>query len=76
MTFLNDQQLMGCVDVVLVSSHGVAPSKCENSMFLDVFMSDIAEKARIVSGPVGRVEAIPNTGRQQLKRHLYSITYI
>ena len=62
MTFLKEEQLMGCVDVLLLSSHGVAPSTCGDSLYLESFIKDISKTARVVSGAVGRLEALPGRG--------------
>ncbi|KAF2361097.1 Type I phosphodiesterase/nucleotide pyrophosphatase/phosphate transferase [Trinorchestia longiramus] len=62
MTALRDRNLASCVDIIVVSDHGSAPSSCGNSLYLETFLPDIDEKARVVPGAVGRLQAIEGKG--------------
>ncbi|XP_018023843.1 uncharacterized protein LOC108679668 isoform X2 [Hyalella azteca] len=65
MTALHEMNVTSCVDIVVVSDHGVAPSSCANSLYLETFMEKIDHKARVITGAVGRLQAIEGKGSNE-----------
>ena len=57
MNFLHQQELAHCLNVMVVSDHGVAPSSCKDNFHVKSFEDDIEKKADIYTGAVGRLRA-------------------
>lgn len=58
MITLHRQKLAHCINILLVSDHGAAPASCTSSFYLETFITDIEEKARVFTGAVGRLRVL------------------
>lgn len=57
MNNLHKHNLAHCMNVMVVSDHGVAPVICTDNFFLDAFDQDIENLAYVYTGAVGRLRS-------------------
>lgn len=57
MNSLHKHKLAHCMNVMVVSDHGVAPVTCTDNFFLEAFTHDIDNLTHVYTGAVGRLRA-------------------
>lgn len=64
MNYLHENNLAHCINVMVVSDHGVAPFSCSDNFYMNSFMADIDKQAHVYTGAVGRLRARENSKRE------------
>ena len=62
MTELEERSLINCVDLMFVSDHGMTPTDCGNTLYLETF-GDIQNRSKIFTGTVGRLRSYKGEGK-------------
>lgn len=57
MNYLHEIHLAHCINIMVVSDHGVAPVSCTDNFFLNSFNETIERQAYVYTGAVGRLRA-------------------
>ncbi|XP_076060627.1 venom phosphodiesterase 2-like isoform X2 [Oratosquilla oratoria] len=65
MSSLHRLNLTQCVNIMMVSDHGVARSTCSSSIRLEEYVPDIEKRARVTPGAVGRMQVLLDTEEEK-----------
>lgn len=55
MNYLYENNLAHCINLMVVSDHGVAPVSCSDNFHLETFIGNIDAIAHVYTGAVGRL---------------------
>ncbi|KAG0722854.1 Ectonucleotide pyrophosphatase/phosphodiesterase family member 1 [Chionoecetes opilio] len=65
MNYLHQHKLAHCVNVMVVSDHGVIPFSCSNNFHLETFMPEIEKEVHVFTGAVGRLRSKSNKKHEE-----------
>lgn len=66
MNSLHEENLAHCINVMVLSDHGVAPYSCSNNFHMRTFMENIESEVHIYAGAVGRLRTKETTNKGEL----------